>query len=192
MYTVFLFFCRKLQPRLGGSEILAFYNRIEKFNFRFLYINCAKNYLINCVDQLLLPSSTTPWAVTMFANQKVYVIHEENELCRDNQQNQKELTTTTDVQREINLFLAQTYPKNKTLPMVFQILSKRNIINDDLFFTDFPQLHVADICTFLNNRFGEKQKINSGLVKFCKYIKNLGIKIPKIAIKNPVALKLLH
>ena len=131
--------------------------------------------------------------VKMFANNTVYVIHNENESC-DTSSLTDDNTNQSNIQHEIESFLSQSYPKNKTLPLVFQILVKRNLINDDLFFHNFPDIHIADFCSFLLNKFvnkNSKSNHNSSMIKLCKYIKAENIKIPKIAIKNPVANKLI-
>jgi hypothetical protein len=37
--------------------------------------------------------------------------------------------------------------------MVFKILQPLNLIDNNLFFTSFPNIHVADFCSFINNKF---------------------------------------
>ena len=138
--------------------------------------------MINCVDFLFSGKTTT-----MFANHEKYIIHKKKDLCASSETIQQ-----SKIDDELNKFLALTYPKNKTIPIVLNILSKKNLINEDLFFNDFLDIHVADFCSFLNNRFGEKNKNPVKMIKFCKYLNNLSIKIPKLAIKNPVAYKILN
>jgi hypothetical protein len=87
-------------------------------------------------------------------------------------------------------FIAKTYPKQKYLPLVFSILEKHNLIDDNLFFIPF-QLHVADVCAFLNNRFGKILTTDLRYIKLCKFLQSHKIKFPKISIKNPVAQKYL-
>jgi hypothetical protein len=89
---------------------------------------------------------------------------------------------------QVQNFVINTYPKNKFLPLVFKNLVKHNLIDSDLFFIDFPTIHLADFCAFINNSFGNKKtKSNSLLLKLCRFIRTKHIKFPVICIKNPVA-----
>lgn len=165
---------------MGGPEVLNFYQEPIRYNYNFLYINCNKNYLINCVDQLLLGKETT-----MFANQEKYIIHKSNATCSDLSDN-----NTTDA--EVYSFLNSIYPKQKHLKLIFKLLLKHNLINADLNFKSFPNIHVADFCSFITNPFGDDQKINPNIKRLCKYLQSLGLNFPKCAIKNKHALKLLN
>lgn len=148
------------------------------------------NYLINCVEKILVGQATE-----MFGNQEVFVIHKKNQLCTASSPPSSSSSSSSPsfslLESDINEFLTYAYPKNKKLSLIFNILVKQNLINHDLFFKSFPNIHIADFCSFINNRFGEKNKNNSVMVKFCKYLNSLGVKLPKIAIKNPVAIKIL-
>lgn len=174
---------KKIQQRMGGKSVLDFWNEPPKYNFHFCYVNCNKNYLINNVDQLFLGK-----IATMFANQQKFIIHSDNKPCdllsQDKHQNNI-------VEDEINNYLTSTYPKNKHLPLVFKILLQHELVNHSLFFTSFPNIHVADFCTFINNKFDKREKSKEDIIKFCKFLQKKQIKLPKVAIKNPVAQKLL-
>ena len=183
---IFYLFFRKLQPRLGGREILEFFNEPPKYNYNFCYINCNRNYIINYVEKLFLGHSAE-----MLVNNIRYVIHKANQPCGTLLTSDKTILHTTDIENKISSFLTQTYPKNKYLTLVFNILTKNNLINPDLFFSDFQNLHIADFCAFINNRFGKKEKTDVNMLKFCKYLRIKSIKFPKVCVKNPVALQLL-
>jgi len=135
------------------------------------------------VDQLFLGKRAT-----MFANHQKYVIHEVNKLCDskvsvpDNESSIKE---------QIENFLSTSYPKNKHLHLMFNIFSKHDLINEELFFKALPNIHIADFCSFINNRFDKQEKVNKDMLKLCKYLQAKSIRFPKVAIKNPVAQKLL-
>lgn len=145
---------------MGGSEVLTFYQEPLRNNFNFCYINCNKNYLINCIEKLFQGKSTT-----MFANQQKFVIHPSNEFCAD-----KNFKNSNETENQIILFLKNTYPKNKMLALVFKPLIKENLIGEDLFFHDFANIHVADFCVFVNNRFGKSDKTDTNMLKLCKYL----------------------
>jgi hypothetical protein len=57
--------------RLGGIQALEFYQDVEKSNFHFAYVNSARNYIINKVENLF---NATQRAV-MFANKETFIIH---------------------------------------------------------------------------------------------------------------------
>jgi hypothetical protein len=86
-------------------------------------------------------------------------------------------------------FINSTYPKQKFLKIVANILVKHNLINNELFFKEFHNIHVADFCAYINNRF-EKQE-NTRLVKLCKMLQNKNIKFPHVCIKNLTARRYL-
>ena len=83
------------------------------------------------------------------------------------------------------------YPKQKFLTLVFDILITNNLIDENLYFIPFQQVHIADFCTFLNNNFGKLNSTDGKYIKLCKYFQNLNLKFPKVGIKNPVAQKYL-
>ena len=119
----------------------------------------------------------------MFHNNLIYVIHQQNESCGE---------STVQIKSDaVTDFISKTYPKQKLLPLVFHILEKQNLIDENLFFSEFPSIHVADVCTFINNRFGKIQTTDSRYIKLCKYLQYRHIKLPKVSIKNPVAQKYL-
>jgi hypothetical protein len=86
-------------------------------------------------------------------------------------------------------FISSTYPKQKFLKIVANILVKHSLITNDLFFKDFLNIHVADFCAYINNRF-EKQE-NARLVKLCKMLQSKNIKFPHVCIKNITAKRYL-
>ena len=97
---------------------------------------------------------------------------------------------SSSVDNEVKAFIQNTYPKNKILPLVFNILLKKELIEDTLFFTHFPRIHVADFSAFILNRFkDDTKKIDTHMLGFLKYLNKLGVKFPKICIKNPRAQK---
>lgn len=183
MYTGFIY--RKLQSRLGGPDALLFYQEPSRYNFHFCYINCNKNYLINYVNRLFLGKRAT-----MFANQQKFVIHKLSDPC-DSKSNDPNVSSSNRIKSQINEFLLTRYPKNKNLDIIFNIMIKHDLINEDLFFVPMPALHVADFCSFVNNRFDKPETTKKDMIKFCKYLNSKSIKFPKITVKNPVAQKLL-
>ena len=144
--------------------------------------------MINCVEQLFLGNS-----VTMFVNNDVFIIHKMNEPC--------DYASSTLAPLESNLaqtsssstteYIKTLYPKQKFLPLFFDILQKNNLIDENHYLVNFSNLHVADICTFINNKFGKIEKTDSRFIKMCKYLHSKQIKFPKICVKNPVAQKYL-
>ena len=119
----------------------------------------------------------------MFYNNLIYVIHQQNDSCIESNVQIKSDAVTD--------FISKTYPKQKLLPLVFNIIEKQNLIDENLFFIEFPSIHVADVCSFFNNRFGKIQTTDSGYIKLCKYLQSRQIKLPKVGLKNPVAQKYL-
>lgn len=174
---------KKLLSRLGGNKVLQFYQESMRYNYNFCYINCNKNYLINNVQHLLLGKKKT----TMFADQIKYVIHKDNVPCT---LLKNDLNSYDIIENNVNEYLEKSYPKNKNLHLLFKILCKNKLINDNLFFENFSKIHIADFCAFINNRFAKKETVNLNMIKLCKFILRSGIQLPRIAIKNPVALKL--
>ncbi len=167
--------------RLGGNEVLNFYQEPIKQNYNFCYINTNKNYLINYVNHLFQGQKAT-----MFSNNETWVIHQANKLCGQD----KKPSQQNDVRTEVMQYLKSTFPKQKHLPLVFNILFKHDLIDTNFYFVPVP-LHFADVCTFINNRFGKIDATDMSYIKLCKYLHSRKIKFPKIAIKNPVAQKYL-
>jgi hypothetical protein len=120
----------------------------------------------------------------MFSNKEKFTIHKNNETC-DNDQIQE--NPSVSFQPAIIEFIKKTYPKQKYLTLVFEIMNTHNLIDANLFFIAFPNLHVADVCAFFNNRFDKN--IDSRYLKFCKFLRQKQIRFPKVAIKNPLAQK---
>jgi superfamily I DNA/RNA helicase len=165
--------------RLGGIEALNFYQEVPKSSFHFAYINSSRNYIINKVENLLNDRQNA----TMFANKHTYTIHESNQYC--SMPEEESISDNTSVSDFIN----STYPKQKFLKIVGNILVKHSLITDDLFFKDFLNVHVADFCAYINNRF-EKQE-NTRLIKLCKMHQSKNIKFPHVCIKNMTARRYL-
>lgn len=174
-----------MQPRLGDKNILTFYQDIPRHNFHFIYLNCQRNYLINRVDQLFQGKSTT-----MYANNTVFVVHPQNKPCPLAESAQKNDPIGT-IDQHIELFLKNTYPKQKHLSLVFNILKPHALFNEHLFFKDFLNIHVADFVSFILNRFCKLDSTDQRFIKLCKHLQALHIKLPKIAVKNVVVHKYL-
>lgn len=171
--------------RLGGIEALNFYQDSSNQNaFNFCYINNCKNYLVNQVNNLFQNQGL----VTMFVNKDIYTIHLLNQPCG---LPEEKCTDYPNVQKQMNQFLLDTYPKQKFLNIVFNMLVRNNFINEDLFFESFSNIHIADFCSFINNRFDKTDKPNGRLLKLCKYLQSKKIKFPTVCIKNPNARKYL-
>lgn len=176
---------KKLQHRIGGQNVMNFWQEPPRFNYFFCYINCNKNYVINFVNNLFLGNKAT-----MFANSEKFVIHGENELCNSNINN-NDIEYENNIEKDVQEYISNAYPKNKNLFLVAKILIKHSLINSTLFFQGFPQIHLADFFAFINNRFDKIDKPNVQMTKFCKYLQRNNIKFPRIVIKNPKAQKLL-
>lgn len=168
--------------RLGGPAVLNFYQTPLKYNYHFCYVNCNRNYLINCVDKLFKDQVTT-----MFANQETYVIHNATHTCGTDE-NKNEPSKTLD---ECYRFLKDSYPKNQILKVVVKILIQNNLLNENLFFKLFPRIHLADFCSHINNKFDKKFPPDKNMLKLCKYLQNQKINFPLKAVKNPMVQKYL-
>lgn len=171
---------RKLYTRLGGPHVLTFYQDIPKSQFHFCYINNNKNYLINCIEELFSHKRAT-----MFANNETFIIHSKNQSC------DQPSTTEPDnipIKQQLNDFIQMNYPKQKFLNIVGNILTKHELINDELCFVDLNTVHIADFFSFINNRFSKGQ-IEPRITKLCKLLQNKLVKFPNICIKNPLAKK---
>jgi len=121
----------------------------------------------------------------MFANQEKFTIHKSNVTCNDL------FDKNNTIEVEVYSFLNSIYPRQKHLKLIFKLLLKHNLINSDLNFVKFPNIHVADFCSFLTNPFVNDHKINPHIKRLCKYLQSLGLNFPKCAIKNKTAVKLL-
>jgi len=173
---------KKLALRLGGSDILQFYQEIPHFNFHFAYLNMKKNYMVNCIETLF--TSRKP-LIKMFAQKQTYVIHPVSFLCGQPDSN----TTSTHLKNEIDQFIADNYPKQKFLNLVFSLLLRNQAINDQLYFVDAPHIHIADFVSFINNKFDKNPR--SDIKSLCKKLQEKNIRIPTVCLKNPHAKKFL-
>ena len=63
--------------RLGGPEALDFFQSVQKANFHFAYVNSARNFIINRVENLF---NNTRRAI-MFANKQTFLIHDAEKDC---------------------------------------------------------------------------------------------------------------
>jgi len=177
---------KKLQQRLGGPNVMHFWQEPPRFNYHFCYINCNRNYLINYVDKLFLGDTAT-----MFVNHHTYVIHSKDQFCEPNVLPNAETSAIANtLEKEVKDYLSNAYPKNKNIHFIANILLRNNLLNQTLFFDKFPKIHLADFFAFINNRF-EKHKPNVNIVKLCKYLQKENIKFPRVTIKNVSAQKML-
>jgi hypothetical protein len=107
---------RKIAKRLGGNSVLDFFHQVPKNAHHFLYINNSKHYLINQVD-LLFSKST----VTMFAENKTFVIHQQGvECCCEKPIEETDMTST-----QLEDYISHSYPKQKFLKIISNILVKK-------------------------------------------------------------------
>jgi len=181
-FIFIIFYSRKLQSRLGGKDVLTFYQEVVKQNFHFCYINCNKNYLINKIDCLLKGEK-----VNMFLGGEKYIIHKLSEPC-DLLPIEQNVNINDDI-HPAKEYVNSTYPKQKHLKFAIDIIERNNLIDHNLYFIAFPDLHLADVCAFFNNRFKNKKSTDPRIIKLCKFIQTSKIKFPKVSIKNPVAQK---
>ena len=166
--------------RLGGPAALDFFQTVPKANYHFAYVNSARNYIINQVENLF---NNTQRAI-MFANKQTYIIHDAEQDC-----SQPLGSSEEKINSAVSDFIQTTYPKQKYLKIVAKILEKQNLVNEDLFFLNFPEIHLADFCSFINNRFEKKENVR--LTKLCKFIQSQKIQFPNVCIKNSSAKKYL-
>ena len=141
--------------------------------------------MINQVDLLFKGEKAI-----MFSNGEKFIIHKVSEPCglTNTESSDENFTPHQNVME----FIKETYPKQKYLPLVFDIIEKHNSFFDaNLFCIPFPNIHVADLCSFFLNRFGKNDNTDSRYIKLCRYLQKKGIKLPKISIKNPIAQKYL-
>ena len=173
---------RKIAKRLGGNSVLDFFHQVPKNAHHFLYINNSKHYLINQID-LLFSKST----VTMFAENKTFVIHQQGvECCCEKTSIETDMTST-----QLEDYISHSYPKQKFLKIIANILVKKDLLNSDLYFIDNEKVHVADFISFIINRFDKNNKPDARIVKLCKTLAHKNVKFPNVSIKNPQAKKLL-
>ena len=123
----------------------------------------------------------------MFLNKDIFVIHKLNKPCGrvESQEN------VVPINEDVLTFISSTYPKQKFLPLFFKILLQNKLIDSQMFIDKFQNIHIADLCTFINNTFGKIEKTEVRFIKLCKYLQSLNLKFPKISVKNPVAQKYL-
>ena len=122
---------------------------------------------------------------SMFANKHKFIIHQANQPCTPTPIEENEKS----IQHEIKLFISANYPKQKFISLVFDTLLKHNLINNDLIFTHFPNIHVADFCSHINNRFDKNSNVR--MLNLCKYLQKNNVKFPLVCIRNPLARKFL-
>jgi hypothetical protein len=166
--------------RLGGPEALDFFQSVQKANYHFAYVNSARNFIINQVENLF----NNTRRATMFANKQIFLIHDAKQDC-----SQPLGSTEEKVDTAVSDFIQSTYPKQKYLKIVAKILEKHNLVDTDLFFLNFTDIHLADFCSFINNKFDKKE--NGRLIKLCKFIQTQKIRFPNVCIKNSRAKKYL-
>jgi hypothetical protein len=166
-YLFCCYYFRKLQNRLGGKEVLKFYQEAPKYNFNFCYLNCNKNYLINQIDQLFKGEQ-----VTMFTNGEQYIIHKKNEPCGTPDSDVAETSSTHQLVLE---FIKDKYPKQRYLSLIFDILKKHELFDENLFCIPFPNIHIADVCSFFLNRFSKNENQDVRMLKFCKFLQKKGL-----------------
>ncbi len=173
----------KIYLRLGGIDVLKFFQNVPKGNFNFCYINNKRNYVINKIDSFF----TRPHEnIKMFASKQEYVIHLSTELCGTSN---SEDNNITNIKLEVEKLLHTLYPKQKYLTIVTNILIKKEAINSDLYLKDNPNLHIIDFIRFINNTFDKNFKPDANMLQLCKQFQRKQIKFPIACIKNPVAKK---
>lgn len=175
----------KIYLRLGGLDILKFFQNVPKGNFNFCYINNKRNYVINKVDSFFIRPHET---IKMFSGSQEYVIHLSTELCRSSNPEDNHITTQN-IKLEIEQILQTMYPKQKYLTIVTNILIKNGAINNDLYLVDSPNLHIIDFFRFINNTFDKNIKPDAHMLQLCKQLQRKRIKFPIACIKNPIARK---
>ena len=138
--------------------------------------------------------------VTMLLNGDKFIIHKLSEPCdllndttehnNNHNNNNNNNNTDSDSIHPAKEFVIKTYPKQKYLLFVVDILNSKNLIDHNLYCTSLSQkIHLADVFAFFNNRFGKHESTDPKLIKFCKSLQRHDVKFPKVSIKNPVAQK---
>lgn len=120
----------------------------------------------------------------MFYQQEKFVIHKKNQPC----ELAENTTISSSLHTEIDNFIKDTYPKQKYMSLIFNILQNHNVINENLYFKLF-NIHIADFCSFINNKFCKK--IEGENLKLCKHLQKNNIKLPRVSIKNTLAQRFL-
>jgi len=78
----------------------------------------------------------------------------------------------------------------KLLPIVFDILIDNNMINDQFYFVDHPEVHILDFIRYINNRFTpENDKPPIQISKLLKSFSSLGVRLPQACVLNQTARK---
>jgi len=124
----------------------------------------------------------------MFLGGEKYIIHKLSEPC-DLLPIEQNVNINDDI-HPAKEYVNSTYPKQKHLKFAIDIIERNNLIDHNLYFIAFPDLHLADVCAFFNNRFKNQKSTDPRIIKLCKFIQTSKIKFPKVSIKNPVAQKL--
>jgi len=178
-------FFRKLFHRFGKEkEVEQFYRLPERQNFNFCYVNNIKYYMINCVESLFTDKNS----IKMFVDNKIFVIHPADEFCTPSTKD----IVSNNVNQSVIDYIKNLYPKQKFLLLFFEQLNKLNLIDENFYLKDFPNIHVTDLSMFLNNKFfKDKNKIDVKFVKMCKWFQANKIRFPKSSVKNPWAQKYL-
>jgi len=166
------------------QEVEQFFRTPEKQNFHFCYINNIRHYIVNCVESLFNNTNIG----TMFVNNTIFVVHPAHEFCAPST---KDTNVPTDNKLSVVDYIKSLYPKQKFLPLFFEILTKHNCIDENFYLNDFPNIHVTDLCVFLNNKFLKEKKIDQRFLKMCKWFQSQNIRFPNSSIKNPYAQKYL-
>lgn len=143
-----------------------------------------KNYLINQVDRLLQGNP-----VTMLLGGDKFIIHKLSESCDPISTPEHDNDTFSGNIHPAKEFALQMYPKQKYLHFVIDKLVNKNLLDSDLYFFEYPNLHLADVCAFFNNRFGKPKSTHAKFIKLCKFLQENKIQFPMVSIKNPVAKK---
>jgi len=165
--------------RLGGPPVLKFFADNTWQNFHFAYINSKKNYCINQVDLLFSGQPTE-----MFVQNKIYTIHLYDQPCGQLSSS----SNTSSLADSITLFLKSNYPKQKFLPLIFDNLLQKDLIDNDFYFKNHRHVHILDFIRFINNRFFDKnEKPNAPLQKLIKSLQIQNVRFPNACINNPIA-----
>jgi hypothetical protein len=176
---------KQIYMRLGGKDVIDFYQQQPKFNFQFMYVNSITHYLIYNCQQIFDRKLKD---VTMYTNGQRFIIHLSNTTCGTSKTKDEPIQN---ISSDVDNLVTILYPKQKSLFLVTKLLLKHNTINQDLYFLDEPSVHLADFLRFLNNRFDKNIKPNVHILKLCKIFQSKSIRLPNACIKNPLAKKYL-
>lgn len=123
----------------------------------------------------------------MFSQNTLFTIHLSTELCGQPSTTQ---APSYPLRESVKLFLSNNYPKMKLLPIVFDILIDNNMINDQFYFVDHPEVHILDFIRYINNRFTpENDKPPIQISKLLKSFSSLGVRLPQACVLNQTARK---